>query len=124
MARACGPSSAPASAGAIDAHASIKGSSGGQMYYVYIMASARNGTLYIGVTNDIARRAWQHREGLVPGFTEQYGVKILVHIEAFEDVREAIARETRLKKWKRAWKINLIEQDNPDWLDLYESLNA
>jgi len=93
------------------------------MYYVYIMASARNGTLYVGVTNDIARRAWEHREQLVPGFTKRYGVKMLVHIEAFEDVRDAIARETRMKKWKRAWKINVIEQHNPDWRDLYETLN-
>ena len=78
-------------------------------YYVYILASGRNGTLYIGVTNDLIRRVWEHREGLVPGFTKEYGVKLLVYFETFDDIHAAIARETRLKKYKREWKMNLIQ---------------
>jgi putative endonuclease len=93
-------------------------------YYVYIMASRRNGTLYIGVTNDVLYRALQHREGKIPGFTKKYGVKMLVYFETFGDISLAIHRETRLKKWKRSWKISLIEKDNPDWIDLYETLTA
>ncbi|MBV9549339.1 MAG: GIY-YIG nuclease family protein [Alphaproteobacteria bacterium] len=93
-------------------------------YYVYILASKRNGTLYIGVTNDLARRVWQHREGLVPGFTKNYGVHRLVYYEIFEDVRNAIDRDTRLKKWKRQWKIDLIQTRNLYWDDLYETLNG
>ncbi len=92
-------------------------------YFVYILASKRNGTLYIGVTNDLARRIWEHREGLVPGFTKKHGVKRLVYFEVFEDVQAAIARETRLKKYKREWKINLIQKDNAEWDDLYETLH-
>ena len=87
-------------------------------YYVYILASKRNGTLYIGVTNDLARRSWEHREGMVAGFTKKYGVKILVYYEMFGDIGAAIHRETRLKKYKREWKLNLIEQRNPNWTDL------
>ncbi len=93
-------------------------------YWVYILASRRNGTLYVGVTNDLARRVWEHREGLVPGFTKRYGVKMLVYAEAFEDVNAAIHREKRLKKWKRQWKIDLIQSRNLEWVDLAESLNA
>jgi putative endonuclease len=89
-------------------------------YWTYIMASRRNGTLYIGVTNDIARRAWEHREGLIPGFTKAYGVRMLVHFEEFGEIADAIHRESRLKKWKRRWKLELIETANPDWRDLYE----
>jgi putative endonuclease len=88
-------------------------------YYVYILASARNGTLYIGVTNDIVRRAWQHREGIMPGFTQKFGVRTLVHFEMFENIDAAIHRETRMKTWKRRWKLELIEKHNPDWRDLY-----
>ena len=88
-------------------------------YYVYILASKRNGTLYIGVTNNLIRRVWEHREGLVPGFTKKYGVGTLVYCEMFPDVRAAIARETRLKKYKREWKINLIQRDNVEWRDLW-----
>jgi len=95
-----------------------------KIYYVYIMASARNGTLYIGVTNHIGRRAWEHREGLVEGFTKKYDVKMLVWFEAYESVHDAIHRETLLKKWKRRWKLELIEKTNPEWRDLYETLNA
>jgi putative endonuclease len=87
-------------------------------YWVYILASRRNGTLYIGVTNDLARRCWEHREGMVPGFTRKYGVKILVYFEAFGDIEAAIHRETRLKKYKREWKLNLIESMNSGWQDL------
>jgi putative endonuclease len=87
-------------------------------YYVYILASRRNGTLYIGVTNDLVRRTWEHREGLVPGFTKKYDVKTLVYYEIFEDIQSAIHRESRLKKYKREWKINLIQQNNVEWRDL------
>jgi putative endonuclease len=93
-----------------------------KVYYVYLMASQRNGTLYIGVTNDLVRRTWEHREGLVPGFTKKYGVKILVYYEECGDIGTAIQRETRLKKYKREWKLNLIEARNPDWRDLAEDL--
>ena len=92
-------------------------------YWVYILASARNGTLYVGVTNDLARRVQEHREGAVPGFTRTYGVTRLVHAEPHDDIRIAIEREKRLKKWRRAWKLALIEETNPDWRDLYPDLN-
>ena len=91
-------------------------------YHVYILASDKNGTLYIGVTGDLARRVWEHREGMIPGFTKRYDVKMLVHFEEFGDVGYAIDRETRLKKLKRRWKLELIEKTNPDWRDLYETL--
>ena len=87
-------------------------------YYVYILASRRNGTLYIGVTNDLSRRVGEHRDGTASSFTKKHGVNLLVYYETFDDVTAAIARETRLKKYKREWKINLIEQDNPNWFDL------
>jgi putative endonuclease len=80
--------------------------------FVYILASKRNGTLYIGVTSDLTRRMWEHREGIIEGFTKKYGVKTLVYFEVFEDVHAAIHREKRLKKYKREWKINLIQQNN------------
>ncbi|HNS54963.1 MAG TPA: GIY-YIG nuclease family protein [Syntrophales bacterium] len=89
-------------------------------YYVYILASRRNGTLYIGVTNDLARRIHDHKNHVIHGFTAKYKVHDLVYYEAYTDVREALAREKRLKKWKRQWKINLIEKENPDWKDLYD----
>ena len=88
-------------------------------YYVYILASRRNGTLYIGVTNDLARRIGQHKAGAVPGFTKRYGVATLVYYETYEDVGEAIAREKQLKGWNRAWKLKLIEAGNPDWVELF-----
>ncbi len=87
-------------------------------YAVYILASGRNGTLYIGVTNDLARRVAQHKACAVPGFTRQYRVTLLVYAERFADVRDAIAREKQLKGWNRAWKLKLIEAGNPDWIDL------
>lgn len=92
--------------------------------YVYILASKRNGTLYIGVTNDIARRVYEHRSGLLPGFTRTYGVHRLVWYERYEDIRDAIAREKAMKKWRRAWKLRAIEALNPEWRDLAEELNA
>ena len=91
-------------------------------YYVYMLASRRNGTLYIGVTNDLVRRAYEHREGFVDGFTRRHGVKTLVYFEAHDDVRIAIGREKTLKRWRRAWKIQLIERDNPDWRDLFDDI--
>jgi putative endonuclease len=93
-------------------------------YYVYVLASKRNGTLYVGVTNDLARRAWEHSESLVPGFTKKYRVKILVYFEPFGAINQAIHRESRLEKYKREWKINLIERDNPEWRDLALALNG
>ncbi len=88
-------------------------------YWVYILASRIGGTLYIGVTNNLVRRVYEHRMGLVEGFTKQYGVRRLVYFEQFDDIEQAILREKRLKKWDRAWKIQLIEENNPNWDDLY-----
>ena len=93
-------------------------------HFVYILASCRNGTLYIGITNDLVRRVWEHREGLVPGFTKRYNVKMLVYYEQFQKIGFAIHRETRLKKWKRQWKLELIESMNPHWNDLSERLGG
>ena len=90
-----------------------------RQYYVYILASKPKGTLYIGVTNSLAHRVWQHKRGLVEGFTKRYGVHRLVHYEVFARPSEAIQREKRLKKWNRAWKVRLIESTNPEWEDLY-----
>jgi putative endonuclease len=87
-------------------------------YHVYILASKPNGTLYIGVTSNVARRMWQHKQGLVEGFTKKYGVHRLVYCEPFARARDAIQREKQLKKWNRAWKIRLIESVNPGWKDL------
>jgi putative endonuclease len=91
-------------------------------FYIYIMASKKNGTLYIGVTNDLRRRVWQHKNDMLEGFTKKYGVHYLVWYEATNDVQEAIQREKQMKKWNRQWKINLIESENPEWADLYERL--
>ena len=91
-------------------------------YYVYVLASGRNGTLYVGVSNDLVRRVYEHREGLVPGFTKRHGVHRLVHWEEFAEIVEAISREKRVKRWLRKWKLELIEQNNPTWRDLYEDL--
>ena len=88
-------------------------------YYVYILASKRNGTLYIGVTSDLAKRIYEHKHSLIKGFTKKYNVDRLVYYETTEDVESAILREKRLKKWKRQWKVELIEQKNPNWKDLY-----
>ena len=91
-------------------------------YWVYILASDRNGTLYTGVTNNLLRRAYQHREGLADGFTKTYGVKKLVYMEGFASILDAREAEARVKKWRRAWKLELIEKHNPDWRDLYAEL--
>jgi putative endonuclease len=91
-------------------------------YYVYILASRRNGTLYVGVTNELVRRVQQHREGLIPGFTRKYGVKLLVYWEPHQDINEAILREKRIKRWRRKWKLELIESQNPQWRDLWVEL--
>ena len=88
-------------------------------YYVYIMASKRYGTLYVGVTNNLDARIHQHKHGLIEGFTRRYGVHRLVWFEICGDIREAIAREKQIKGWNRAWKIRLIEKQNPEWKDLY-----
>jgi putative endonuclease len=89
---------------------------------VYMLASERNGTLYVGVTSDIARRVWQHRDDVVEGFTSRYGVHKLVWFEFREAITEAIAHEKRLKKWNRDWKLRLIEKANPLWKDLWEDI--
>jgi putative endonuclease len=89
-------------------------------YFVYLLASKRNGTLYVGVTGDLANRTWQHKSDLIDGFTKKYGVHILVWLEEWGDIGDAIAREKQIKGWNRARKIKLIEKANPQWLDLYE----
>jgi len=89
---------------------------------VYIMASKRNGTLYTGVTGDLCKRVWEHKNNLVDGFTQKYSVHQLVYFELHEEIEAAIQREKQIKKWNRAWKIQLIEKMNPQWQDLYESI--
>ncbi len=90
--------------------------------WVYIMSNKREGVLYIGVTSDIAARVLQHRQGKGSSFCRRYGLNMLVHAEEYPDIESAIAREKAMKAWKRAWKIELIEQANPDWADLYERI--
>ncbi|MSP00274.1 MAG: GIY-YIG nuclease family protein [Acetobacteraceae bacterium] len=90
--------------------------------WVYIMANRPFGTLYIGVTNDIARRAWEHRQCVGPGYTAQYKIVRLVYYEPFDNIVTAIRRETRLKHWSRAWKLDLIERQNPRWDDLFDQI--
>lgn len=92
------------------------------MYYVYILASKRNGTLYTGVTRNLVKRVYEHKNDLVEGFTKQYQVHNLVYFETHEDINEAIKKEKQLKKWKRSWKLQLIEKDNPNWKDLYDEI--
>tara|TARA_R110000787_G_scaffold63679_4_gene143487 strand:- start:52195 stop:52488 length:294 start_codon:yes stop_codon:yes gene_type:complete len=87
--------------------------------FVYIMSSGRHGTLYIGITSDLVRRVWQHREGETDGFTQKYGIKMLVYFECHNDIASAIAREKAMKKWSRSWKVRLIEESNPIWRDLW-----
>ena len=91
-------------------------------YYVYILASKKNGTLYIGVTNNLIRRVSQHKSNQIEGFTKKYGVHKLVYFEQTNDIRAALECEKRMKEWKRKWKIELIEKTNPDWKDLLEDL--
>jgi len=94
----------------------------GRQFYLYILASRRHGTLYLGVTSDLVRRVYEHRIKAVPGFTRRYDVDRLVNFEIFDDPTSAIEREKQLKKWRRDWKIALIEQKNPDWHDLFEEI--
>ena len=89
---------------------------------VYILASQRNGTLYIGVTSNLVQRTWQHRNDLAPGFTQKHQVHRLVYFEMHEDMEQAIIREKRLKKWNRSWKLELVEAANPEWRDLWEQI--
>ena len=90
--------------------------------FIYIMTNKRDGTLYVGVTSDLVRRCYQHRNGLVDGFTKNYGLKQLVYFEQYDDIRLAIQREKAIKHWPRAWKVRLIHGQNPEWQDLYETL--
>jgi putative endonuclease len=92
-------------------------------YWVYILASRPGGTLYVGVTNDLVRRAYEHRESLLPGFTKQYAVKRLVYFEQHDTPGQAIQREKNIKHWPREWKIDLIVSMNPDWRDLYDDIS-
>jgi putative endonuclease len=92
------------------------------MYFVYMTASDRNGTLYLGVTKDLVRRTYEHKSKAVRGFSAKYGADRLVWFEAHDDIVAAITREKEMKKWRRAWKLELIEKDNPQWLDLYDEI--
>jgi putative endonuclease len=91
-------------------------------YYVYILSSKRNGTLYIGSTSNLVKRVWQHKKKAMKGFTEKYDVNMLVYFELTEDSNTMVVRERQLKKWKREWKIRLIEEKNPEWKDLFEEI--
>lgn len=91
-------------------------------YYIYILANQRNGTLYIGVTNNLIRRVWEHKNKISKGFTKQYNITNLIYFEETIDINSAIKREKQLKSWNRKWKLNLIENSNPEWKDLYQDL--
>jgi putative endonuclease len=91
-------------------------------FYVYLLANQRNGTLYIGVTNDLVRRVYEHKQSAAPGFTKQHGIHMLVYFETCTDAATAITREKTMKGWSRQWKINKIEETNPTWRDLYEEI--
>jgi putative endonuclease len=93
-----------------------------RQYYVYILASKRNGTLYIGVTGNLIKRIYEHKNNLVEGFTKKYKIHLLVYYESTNDVRSALSREKQLKKWNRRWKLRIIEEFNPEWKDLYGKL--
>ena len=93
-----------------------------KIFAVYILASSRNGTLYTGITSNLIKRVWEHREGVVDGFTKEYGVKTLVWYELTENPEAAITREKQIKAWKRGWKLKLIEERNPEWRDLYQDI--
>ena len=92
-------------------------------FFVYMLASKRNGTLYVGMTDDLVKRVWQHRSKIVPGFTKRYGVKTLIWHETHESRESAFVRERQIKKWDRDWKLDLIERTNPDWRDLWDELS-
>ena len=94
----------------------------GKTYWVYILASRKHGTLYVGITSDLTGRVYEHRNGITPGFTSKYGVHHLVYFETFEIIDDAIKREKQLKRWRRDWKTNLIERSNPGWVDLYDGI--
>ena len=91
-------------------------------YYIYILSSKRNGTLYIGVTSNLVKRIYEHKNNIIDGFTKKYSIHKLVYYEITDDIESAIRREKQLKKWNRKWKINLIENSNPKWIDLYYGL--
>ena len=93
-------------------------------FYVYILSSLHNRVLYIGMTSDIRKRVWEHKERVIEGFTARYNVDRLVHFEIFDDAENAIKRERAMKEWKRGWKVELIEENNPEWRDLYEEICA
>lgn len=95
-----------------------------KQYFVYVLASKKNGTLYIGITSDLLGRVWQHKNKVVDGFTKKYDVSSLVYYEQTEDVRSALSREKQLKNWKRKWKIELIEKENPKWIDMYDTMTG
>ena len=90
--------------------------------WVYMVTNRRDGTLYVGVTSNLARRAWEHREGVVAGFTKKYGLRRLVWVERYDDILSAIQREKNIKHWPRAWKVDLITAQNPEWADLHDRL--
>jgi putative endonuclease len=93
-------------------------------FYVYILASRRNGTLYIGMTDNLIQRVWMHRNGALPGFTRKHGVKTLVRYEQYESRESALTRERQMKRWNRTWKLQVIERMNPRWADLYDQLSV
>lgn len=93
-----------------------------KQFFVYVLASQRNGTLYIGVTSDLIKRIGEHKEGVIQGFTRRYNVKMLVYYERHENAESAITREKQMKEWKRKWKLELVESFNPDWRDLYDDI--
>ena len=93
-----------------------------KVFCVYMLANSKRGTLYVGVTSDLAKRVWEHKQGLADGFTKRYSIKELVWYEAHGDVMAAITREKQIKKWNRIWKVELIEEFNPEWRDLYEEI--
>jgi putative endonuclease len=95
-----------------------------KQFFVYILASRKNGTLYVGITSDLQKRVWQHKNKTAKEFTAKYGVDKLVHYETFDDPENAIKRENRLKFWLRQWKIDLVKQNNPEWTDLYDKICA
>lgn len=95
-----------------------------EYFYVYIISNKRNGTLYIGVTSDLIKRIYQHKEGVIDGFTKKYNVKRLVYYEQHENAESAITREKQMKEWKRQWKLELIEKTNPEWEDLYDKITG
>jgi len=92
------------------------------MYFVYILASQKNGTLYIGITNNLIKRVWEHKNNFIKGFTKRYHVHVLVYFEEYSSIEDALVREKQIKWWKREWKARLIEERNPNWNDLYETI--